>query len=89
MTHVLVTGGAGYLGSVLCERLLQADFKVTVLDNLVYGQHSLFHLCSNPKFQFIQGDVRDVEVLRKSMEYADVIIPLAAGGCPYLQFSQI
>ena len=78
MTHVLVTGGAGYLGSVLCERLLQADFKVTVLDNLVYGQHSLFHLCSNPKFQFIQGDVRDVEVLRKSMEYADVIIPLAA-----------
>lgn len=43
--RVLVTGGAGYLGSVLCERLLDAGFRVTVIDSLLYGGGSLFHLC--------------------------------------------
>jgi len=77
-TSVLVTGGAGYLGSVLCEHLLQAGYRVTVLDNLLYGQHSLFHLCTNPQFNFIFGDVRDEETLCRAVRGADVIINLAA-----------
>ena len=48
MTHVLVTGGAGY---ILCERLLEAGYYVTAVDNLMYGQHSLSHLCANPRFE--------------------------------------
>ena len=56
--RVLVTGGAGYLGSVLCEHLLDAGFQVTVIDNLLYNQKSLFHLCANPSFSFICGDAR-------------------------------
>ena len=75
---VLVTGGAGYLGSVLCEHLLDAGYKVTVLDDLIYGQHSLFHLCENPSFEFVYGDARDEELLQGLIERADILIPLAA-----------
>ncbi len=77
-THVLVTGGAGYLGSILCEHLLHADYRVTVVDNLMYGQHSLFHLCANPRFEFMFGDVRDEVLMRRLVKEADVLIPLAA-----------
>ncbi|MBN1131021.1 MAG: GDP-mannose 4,6-dehydratase, partial [Chitinispirillaceae bacterium] len=63
MERVLITGGAGYLGSILCERLLAAGYRVTVIDNLMYGQGSLFHLCANPSFDFILGDVRDESCL--------------------------
>ena len=52
--NVLVTGGAGYLGSILAEALLAAGHSVTVLDNLMYGQHTLFHLCANPRFDFVR-----------------------------------
>ena len=45
--RVLITGGAGYLGSILCEHLLNSGYQITVIDNLMYGQHSLFHLCTN------------------------------------------
>jgi len=76
--HVLVTGGAGYLGSVLCEHLLDAGYQVTVIDNLMYGQHSLFHLCANPRFEFVFGDVRDETLMRSLVEETDVLIPLAA-----------
>lgn len=76
--HVLVTGGAGYLGSVLCEHLLKAGHKVTVMDILLFGQHSLFHLCGDPNFQFIFGDCRDERELKKALKGVDVIIPLAA-----------
>ena len=76
--HVLVTGGAGYLGSILCEHLLDAGLSVTVLDSLVYGQHSLFHLCADPSFDFVHGDARDERVLGPALARADVIIPLAA-----------
>ncbi|HEY7155053.1 MAG TPA: NAD(P)-dependent oxidoreductase [Gemmataceae bacterium] len=77
--RVLVTGGLGYLGSVLCEHLLDADFQVTALDNLMYGagQQGLFHLCARPAFDFIKGDVRDEAVMRPAVQYADVIIHLA------------
>ena len=77
-THVLVTGGAGYLGSVLCEHLLNAGCQVTVIDNLIYRQHSLFHLCANPRFDFVFGDARDENLMRHVVEEADVLIPLAA-----------
>jgi nucleoside-diphosphate-sugar epimerase len=77
-TRVLVTGGAGYLGSVLCERLLDAEYEVTVVDSLVYRQNSLFHLCSNPRFEFLRGDVRDERLMQKVIPQADVLIPLAA-----------
>lgn len=62
---VLVTGGSGYIGSVLCEHLLDAGYDVTVVDNLMYGQHSLFHLCINPHFEFVFGDVRDEPLMRR------------------------
>lgn len=78
MVNVLITGGAGYIGSVLCEHLLDAGHHVTVIDSLAYGQNSLFHLCANPRFEFIRGDARDEELVRRSMKTADVLIPLAA-----------
>lgn len=77
-TKVLVTGGAGYLGSVLCEHLLDAGCRVTVIDNLTYGQHSLFHLCANPRFEFVFGDVRDETLMHSLVKETDVLIPLAA-----------
>jgi len=76
--QVLVTGGAGYLGSILCEHLLNAGYHVTVIDNLMYRQHSLFHLCSNQRFEFVFGDVRDESLMRRLIKDADVVIPLAA-----------
>jgi nucleoside-diphosphate-sugar epimerase len=76
--HVLVTGGAGYLGSVVCERLLSAGWRVTTVDNLMYQQRSLFHLCGNPNFNFVFGDVRDKELMGRLVKLADVLIPLAA-----------
>jgi nucleoside-diphosphate-sugar epimerase len=76
--HVFVPGGAGYLGSILCEHLLDAGYRVTVLDSLMYRQHTLFHLCNNPNFEFVFGDVRNEKLLGDLAEKADVIIPLAA-----------
>ena len=76
--HVLVTGGAGYLGSILCEQLLHAGYGVTVLDSLRYGGGSLFHLCAHPQFDFVRGDVRDEPLVRSLVAKADAIVPLAA-----------
>lgn len=77
-TRVLITGGAGYLGSILCERLLAGPYTITVVDSLTYGQHSLFHLCGNPRFDFIYGDARDESLIGRLAKDADVVIPLAA-----------
>jgi nucleoside-diphosphate-sugar epimerase len=76
--HVLVTGGAGYLGSVLCERLLSAGYQVTTVDDMMYQQRSLLHLCADPQFDFVPGDARDKELIRRLVKEADVLIPLAA-----------
>ena len=76
--HVLVTGGAGYLGSVLCECLLAAGYRVTTVDDMMYQQRSLLHLCANPQFDFVLGDVRDEKLMRGLVKEADVLIPLAA-----------
>jgi nucleoside-diphosphate-sugar epimerase len=76
--RVLVTGGAGYIGSILCPRLLDAGYHVTVVDNLLYGQRSLFQLCAHPCFDFVFGDARSESLMRSLIDRADVLIPLAA-----------
>jgi nucleoside-diphosphate-sugar epimerase len=78
--HVLVTGGLGYIGSIVCEHLLDAGHQVTVLDNLLYGtpEQGLSHLCAEPAFDFIKADVRDEALMRNVLRRADVVIHLAA-----------
>jgi nucleoside-diphosphate-sugar epimerase len=75
---VLVTGAAGYIGSILCEHLLDSGYRVKAVDNLIYDEHNLFHLCGNSSFDFIFGDARDDRLIRELVQEADVIIPLAA-----------
>ena len=75
---VLITGGAGYLGSVIVDKLLKAGYGVIVLDKLLFNQTSLLQYTSNPNFKFIYGDVRNEELLEKLCKEADIIIPLAA-----------
>ena len=75
--RILVTGGAGYLGSVLSERLLDVGHHVIVLDSLIYQQNSLFHLCADPRFEFVYGDARDEALIGRLVKDADVLIPLA------------
>lgn len=78
MNKVLITGGAGYLGSTLTEHLLNNGYEVTVLDNLMYDQISLLHLFKTNGFKFELGDVRNKELLQKLVSDHNVIIPLAA-----------
>ncbi len=78
MAKILVTGAAGYLGSTLCQHLLEKGHQVMALDNLMYGQHSLFQYCANPNFDFTFGDARDEATMKSLIKKADVIIPLAA-----------
>src|SRR5689334_18816559 len=76
--NILVTGAAGYIGSVLCEHLLNAGHRVTGVDSLLYNQTSLFHLCHQPRFGFVRGDARDETLMRALVTEHDVLIPLAA-----------
>lgn len=78
MKKVLITGGAGYLGSVLTEVLLSNEYSVTVFDNLTYKQTSLTTFCHNTNFKFVQGDVRDSGLLKSLVTLHNIIIPLAA-----------
>ena len=75
---VLITGGAGYIGSVLAEVLLDRGYDVTVYDNLMYKQTSLLHLCNNKHFCFFKGDVTNKKQLLPHINNNDIIIPLAA-----------
>jgi len=75
---VLVTGGAGYIGSILVPALLGEGYNVTVLDNLMYNQNSLLPCCSNPDFDFIKGDICDETLMSSLVPKFDIIIPLAA-----------
>jgi nucleoside-diphosphate-sugar epimerase len=78
MKKVLITGGAGYLGSVLTEVLLSKGYYVTIIDNLIYKQISVAPFSHHPNFNFILGDVRDEILLKQLVQGHDIIIPLAA-----------
>ena len=78
MEKVLITGGAGYIGCVLTEFLLNKGYSVTVLDNLCYQQKQLIQFSHHNEFSFIYGDVRDKALLSKILPHFSVIIPLAA-----------
>jgi len=75
---ILVTGGAGYIGSILVPTLVAQGFKVTVLDNFMFKQNSLAACCANPDFTVVRGDARSPEILKELVPQADIIIPLAA-----------
>ncbi len=74
---ILVTGGAGYIGSVLVPTLLGKGYEVTVVDNFMYNQQTLLDCCNNKKLTVIRGDVRDKSLISKCMENVDAIFPLA------------
>lgn len=75
---ILVTGGAGYLGSVLVAEILRLGHSVTVLDNFMYGQDSLLENCVYDNFYVVNGDAREECILKPLLKKADYIIPLAA-----------
>ena len=75
---VLVTGGAGYIGSILVPMLLKEGHSVTILDNFRFKQSSLLDVCSSPKLKIVVGDVQNKSLLEKLVVSNDLIIPLAA-----------
>ncbi len=75
---ILITGGAGYLGSILVPALLDDGYAVTVVDNFMFGQSPLNNLCINPDFNVVKGDARQRSVVQPLLADADIIIPLAA-----------
>ena len=76
--NILVTGGAGYIGSILVPELLKAGHKVTVLDNFMWGENSLAAVCCDDNFRVVRGDIRVRDTIAPLLKDADVIIPLAA-----------
>ena len=78
MQNILVTGGAGYIGSILVPELLEKGHRVTVIDNFMYRQPSLAAVVSSPNLELVYADVRDYLTVKKYIAAADVVIPLAA-----------
>ena len=74
---VLVIGGAGYIGSLTVERLLQRGHRVRVLDRLMYGSHPLSAFVGSANFELIEGDVTDISKLTAAMRHASAVIHLA------------
>jgi len=74
---ILVTGGAGYLGSILVPTLLSEGYKVVVIDNFLYNQTSLLEHCYNKNFTVIRGDVRNITLMKELIKKVDIIFPLA------------
>ena len=77
-TKVLVTGGGGYLGSVLVPTLLEKGYEVTVLESFLFGQNSLLDCCRFENFRIMRGDCRDERTLKEALAGQDIVIPLAA-----------
>lgn len=77
MKKILLTGGAGYIGSVLINYLLVNNYKVTVLDNFMFNQNSLLNYFNNKNFELIKGDVRNLKILSDLIKINDIVIPLA------------
>ena len=75
--NILITGGAGYIGSVLIPQLLIASHRVKVIDNFMFNQISLLDCIHHPDFELIHGDARDKDLIAKSLKNIDLIIPLA------------
>lgn len=87
---ILVTGGAGYIGSILVPKLLKHGFEVTVIDNFRYHQTSLLEHCNNKKLEIIRGDARNKRLIKDSLKSADAIFPLAClTGAPISNFDPI
>lgn len=87
---ILVTGGAGYLGSIMVPELLRQGYAVTVLDSFIFGQSSLLECCADEHFEVVRGDARDEAVLKPLLAKADCIVPLAAlVGAPLCQRDSI
>jgi nucleoside-diphosphate-sugar epimerase len=78
MERILVTGGAGYIGSVLVPKLLSEGYPVTVVDNFMYGQTSLAGVSREKNLELVFGDVRDQSLMKSLLSKSDVVIPLAA-----------
>ena len=78
MKNILITGGAGYIGSKLATKLVNMNYNVTVVDMLKYSKNSLNHLFSKNNFNFIKGDVRNKSLVKKLIKKNEIIIPLAA-----------
>lgn len=76
--RVLITGGAGYIGSIATRLFLSKGVKVSVLDNLLFGGEALVDLFKNPNFKFIYGDIRKNTDLESTLKNVDVVINLAA-----------
>jgi nucleoside-diphosphate-sugar epimerase len=75
---ILITGGAGYIGSVLVTKFVNHGYKVTVIDNLMYHQTSLSHLSVHRNLDFVKGDIRNSEIMKRLVKKCDIVIPLAA-----------
>ena len=75
---ILITGGAGYLGSIVTPHLLNKGHEVTVLDNFLFRQNSLADCCHYESFNVVRGDCREASILKNLLKDADIIIPLAA-----------
>lgn len=78
LNKILVIGGAGYLGSVLARKLLFKGYNVRVLDNLTYGDYGIKDLISNPKFELVKGDIKDISNIVNAIKGVDAVIHLAA-----------
>ena len=78
MKKILITGGGGYIGSMLCTELINLGHKVTVIDLLKYDKGSLDHLYFNKNFLFVNADIRETKILKNHINQNEFIIPLAA-----------
>ena len=78
MKKILITGGGGYVGSVLCTTLIDLGFKVTVVDLMKYDKGSLNHLYYHKNFELIKKDVRNIKLMKKLIKKNEYVIPLAA-----------